>query len=147
MTLSELCGSVGQELGVSDWITVDQAMIDGFAQLTGDHQWVHVDVERATLEMGGTFAHGLLTLSLLPRIMADILTITGVRFGLNYGLDRVRFLGKVMAGSAIRGRESLLSATPRGDGILLKFAVSIEVEGTDTPACAADTLTLVFAEP
>jgi acyl dehydratase len=146
MSLAQLDAAIGQELGVSDWITVDQPMIDAFANLTGDHQWVHVDVDRATREMGGTFAHGLLTLSLLPRIIAEVVTITGVRFGLNYGLDKVRFLGRVMAGSLIRGRVSLLSGTPRGDGTLYKFSVVIEVGNNTVPACAAEALTLVYPE-
>jgi acyl dehydratase len=119
-------------------------MIDGFAELTGDRQWVHVDVERARREIGGTIAHGYLTLSLLPQILASIADFTGVAHGLNYGLDKVRFLETVNAGSRVCGHQSLLGVEERGDGVLLRFEVKIEIEGKARPACIAETLVLVF---
>jgi acyl dehydratase len=144
--LSELPARIGTSLGTSAWITVDQPMIDGFAELTGDRQWVHVDVERATREIGGTIAHGYLTLSLLPQILASIAAFTGVAYGLNYGLGKVRFLEKVNSGSRVRGHQSLLAVEERGGGQLLRFEVTIEIEGKPRPACIAETLVLVFPE-
>jgi acyl dehydratase len=142
----ELADHVDTHLGMSNWILIDQPMIDAFANLTGDHQWVHVDVERAAREVGGTFAHGLLTLSLLPRISAEILTITGISHGLNYGLGKVRFLNKVMAGSWIRGRLRLTRVEPKNGGLLLGFEATIEIERQGRPACVAETLTLVYGD-
>ncbi|MET3473440.1 acyl dehydratase [Novosphingobium sp. 1529] len=142
-----LASRVGTTLGTSRWITIDQAMIDAFAELTGDRQWVHVDVERANRELGSTIAHGHLTLSLLPQMLADIVEITGVAHGLNYGLDKVRFLEKVGAGSRVRGHQSLLAIEPRGAGLLARFGVKIEIEGQARPACIAEALVLLFPEP
>jgi acyl dehydratase len=136
----------GQELGVSDWLVIDQPLIDSFANTTGDHQWVHVDVARAEREIGGTIAHGLLTLSLMPQLIEGISRPTGVAFGLAYGFDRVRFLNKVRSGSRVRARQALLSADPKGDGLLVRCEVKIEVEGEERPAILAETLTLMYPE-
>src|SRR5271163_4924024 len=108
---ADLAQYVGKEIGVSDWFPVDQAIIDKFADATGDHQWIHVDVERAKKEMPGgkTIAHGFLTLSLLPLLMSKILRVTGVTRGINYGSNKVRFTSMVPVGSRLRGRQKLLS--------------------------------------
>jgi acyl dehydratase len=135
---------VGTELGISEWRPIAQPDIQAFADLTGDHQWVHVDVERAQRELGGTIVHGYFTLSFIPVLTAEIMRLDGVAHGLNYGLDSVRFLAPVPAGSRIRARESLVSAEKKGEGRLLKFEVTIEIEGADRPACVARTLVLVY---
>src|SRR5579863_9537627 len=116
---ADLEAYVGKEIGVSDWFTVDQAMIDKFADATGDHQWIHIDVERAKKEMPGgkTIAHGYLTLSLVPMMGAEILRITGVSRGINYGSNKVRFTNMVTVGSRVRGRQKLLSVEARSGGV------------------------------
>ena len=144
-TISEF---VGHEFGVSDWLTVDQERINQFADCTGDHQWIHVDVERAQREspFGTTIAHGYLTLSLLAssEMKVDVAP-TGFSRALNYGLDRVRFMSPVKAGSRIRKRIELLSAEPqKNGGVLLKYRNTIEIEGEGKPAMVAETLVLLF---
>ena len=138
---------VGQELGVSDWITVDQEMIDKFADATGDHQWIHVDVERATRELPsrGTIAHGYLTLSLLPRLMGQILAIKNRTHGINYGANKVRFTGVVPAGSRVRLRQTLQSAEDvANNGVRLVSACTMEIEGSEKPALVAETIGLAY---
>ena len=146
-TLDTLADCVGRELGVSSWVTVGQDRIDAFAACTGDRQWIHVDPERAAREspFGATVAHGLLTLSLLPAMNAEIgLVPAGVPHVLNYGSDRVRFLAPVVAGARVRARTVLVSAVERGAGrTLLTARSTVEVEGGDTPALVADTLALL----
>ena len=141
---------VGQELGVSDWMTIDQERINHFADLTGDHQWIHVDVERAKREslFGTTIAHGYLTLSLAAALSMELGIIpAGVSQALNYGLDKVRFLAPVKSGSRVRDRVVLLAAEPQGKGrILLKFRNTIEIEGEAKPALIADALSLLVTE-
>ncbi len=141
---------VGQELGVSDWMTIDQERIDGFADFTGDHQWIHVDVERAKREslFGTTIAHGYLTLSLAAALAMELGIIpVGVSQALNYGLDKVRFLAPVKSGSRVRDRVVLLAAEPQGKGrLLLKFRNTIEIEGETKPALIADALSLLVTE-
>ena len=141
---------VGQELGVSDWLTVDQERINEFADCTGDHQWIHVDVERARREspLGSTIAHGYLTLSLLaPMQMQMDLVPAGVSQVLNYGLDRVRFIASVKAGARIRTRVVLLAAEPQEKGrLLLTFQNTVEIEGGTKPALIAQTLALLIPE-
>ncbi|MGQ0280366.1 MaoC family dehydratase [Sphingopyxis sp. Q841] len=146
ISLSTIRDHVGCELGVSGWIDVDQPMIDLFADLTGDRQWVHVDVARAQKALGHTIAHGYLTLSLLPAFTAEIFELTGVGHGLNYGLDKVRFLAVVPAGARLRGRQTLTGAEAKGDGILLSLRTIIEIEGGDKPAAISDSLVLVFPD-
>ncbi len=139
---------VGQEIGVSDWVTVDQAMIDAFAELTGDRQWIHIDAERAAREAptGSTIAHGLLTLSLLPGMRDQIGVIPpGTGRSINYGYDKIRFLTPVTPGSRIRTRIGLSSVTPRGDGLLIDTRNTVEIEGEQKPALIADALTLLLA--
>jgi acyl dehydratase len=132
---------VGQELAVGDWFTVDQATIDKFADATGDHQWIHVDKERAAKgPFGTTVAHGYLTLSLLPKLAESALQVDDVRMGVNYGLNRVRFPSPVPSGSRIRARLRLLSYEPIGGGAQLVMEVTMEREGGDKPVCVAETV-------
>ena len=141
---------VGQELGVSDWLTVDQERINQFADCTGDHQWIHVDIERAQREspLGSTIAHGYLTLALLAAMQMELGIIPeGVTQALNYGLDRVRFIAPVKAGARIRTRVVLVSVDPQGKGrLLLKTQNTVEIEGETKPALIAETLTLLLTE-
>ena len=141
---------VGQELGVSDWLAVDQERINEFADCTGDHQWIHVDVERAQREspLGSTIAHGYLTLSLLAAMQIEIGIIpAGVSQALNYGLDRVRFIAPVKAGARIRTRVVLVAVDPQGKGrLLLKTQSTVEIEGETKPALIAETLALLLTE-
>jgi acyl dehydratase len=141
---------VGQELGVSEWMTIDQERINHFADFTGDHQWIHVDVERAKREslFGMTIAHGYLTLSLAAALSMGLGIIpAGVSQVLNYGLDKVRFLAPVKSGSRVRDRVVLLAAEPQGKGrLLLKFRNTMEIEGETKPALIADALSLLVTE-
>jgi acyl dehydratase len=141
--LAELPGLVGQELGVSDWLTVDQARIDAFAEATGDHQWIHVDTARAAAgPFGTTVAHGLLTLSLLPWFYASAYCIDDVRMGLNYGFNKVRFPAPVPEGSRLRARFRLLACELLdGGGVQLLVEATIEREGADKPVCVAESVT------
>jgi acyl dehydratase len=138
---------VGQELGVSDWVTIDQARIDSFAQCTGDNQWIHVDVERAAREspFGGTIAHGYLTLSLLAPLAMEVgLIPADASAGLNYGLDKVRFITPVRAGARVRSRIVLLEVERKDRGrVILKTSNELQIEGADTPALIAETLALL----
>jgi acyl dehydratase len=144
---TDLAEYVGKEVGVSDWFTVDQAMIDKFAEATGDHQWIHVDVERAKREMPGgkTIAHGYLTLSLVPRLAATIYRVKKRRHGLNYGSNRVRFTGQVPAGSRIRLRQKIKSVEPvDGGGVRVTSESTVEVEGSERPVLVAEIIGMQF---
>lgn len=146
-TLATLDRFVGRELGVSDWVEVDQARIDAFAACTGDRQWIHVDPARAAESpLGTTIAHGLLTLSLIPQMNQQVGVVPAdAGHVLNYGSDRVRYLAPVRAGRRVRGRIVLLSAEDRGAGrVLLKTRVTVEIEGEETPALVAENLVLAF---
>ncbi|MBB6414358.1 MaoC family dehydratase [Mesorhizobium sangaii] len=136
----------GQEIGVSSWLQTDQARVNIFADATGDHQWIHVDVERATRERGGTIVHGFLTLALIGVFAPEICTYSGVGLSLFYGLNKVRFTNEVPVGSRIRGRQRLLSVVPRSGGKLCTYEFVIEIEGRERPACIAEGLGLVFPE-
>ena len=140
--LAELQPLVGQEIGRSEWIEVTQERIDLFARATGDHQWIHVDVERARREspFGGPIAHGFLTLSLLPEMFATGFDVADVRMGVNYGLNRVRFTAPVPAGSRVRGHFKLLEYKPLDGGAQLTVEVSMEREGSDKPVCLAESV-------
>jgi acyl dehydratase len=130
---------VGKELGVSDWLEVTQEQVNTFADATGDHQWIHVDVEKAAQgPFGGTIAHGYLTLSLLPVLLSSISRVDGIRMGINYGLNRVRFLSPVRVGSRIRARSVLKEVTKIPDGVQAALDVTVEIEGVDKPACVAE---------
>ena len=132
-------GLVGQHLGYSDWVTVTQKQVDQFADATGDHQWIHVDPERAKKEspFGGPIAHGYLTLSLLPSMLPEIVEISGFRMGVNYGTEKVRFPSPVPVGSRLRAGATLESATPFEGGIAMNMAVTVEIEGGTKPAMVA----------
>ena len=149
-SISTLSQFVGQEIGVSEWMTIDQERINHFASFTGDQQWIHVDVERAKREslFGSTIAHGYLTLSLAAALSMGLGIIpAGVSQVLNYGLDKVRFLAPVKSGSRVRDRVVLLAAEPQGKGrLLLKFRNTIEIEGETKPALIADALSLLVTE-
>ena len=139
--LSDLATMVGQEVGTSDWITVDQQRIDGFADATGDRQWIHIDPERAAAgPFGTTIAHGFLTLSLLPEMGASAMEIGDTRMGVNYGLNRVRFTAPVPSGSRLRGRFKLIAYEPIAGGAQLTMEVTMEREGSDKPVCVAESL-------
>jgi acyl dehydratase len=141
--LQDLASLVGQALADSDWLVVDQARIDAFAQATSDHQWLHVDPVRAAEgPFGSTIAHGFLTLSLLPAMLKTAYAIDDVRMGINYGLNRVRFPAPVPAGSRVRARLNLLNFEPLPDGgAQLTLEATIEREGSSKPVCVAELLT------
>ena len=143
--LQDLQALVGQEIGVSEWITVSQQRIHQFAEATGDHQWIHVDPERAAQgPFGGPIAHGFLTLSLLPLLGQTAFTIDDVRMGVNYGLNRVRFMAPVPSGSRLRGHLKLAAFEPIAGGAQLITEITIEREGADKPACVAETVARRF---
>jgi acyl dehydratase len=146
-TLAELPALVGQEVAVSDWITVTQQQINQFAQATGDHQWIHVDEERAKAgPFGAPIAHGFLTLSMIPRFFESALEIRNTRMGVNYGLNRVRFTSPVPVNSRLRARLKLLACDPVPDnGVQMTWQVTVEREGADKPACVAESLTRRYA--
>ncbi len=144
-TLASLRALVGQHLATSPWVMVDQARIDLFARATGDHQWIHVDpVRAATGPFGTTIAHGYLTLSLLPEMFHAAMTIDDVRMSVNYGLNRVRFMAPVPVGSRLRGQIRLKSFDALDGGAQLAMEVTIEREGSDKPACVAETVSRRF---
>jgi len=141
---------VGRELGASGWITIDQDRIDAFAACTGDRQWIHVDVERAKREspFGGPIAHGYLTLSLVAAMVMELGVIPpDAATGLNYGLDKVRFIAPVRAGARVRTRANLVAAEPQGGGrVLLKLSCTLEIEGETKPALIAELLCLLIGK-
>ena len=143
---NEMHKHVGQEIGVSDWVEVSQARIDQFAEATGDHQWIHVDVERAKAEspFGGPIAHGYLTLSLLVPLVSQTYTISDAKMGVNYGLNKVRFPAPVPVGSKVRARVTLKDVEEVAGGLQNTFAVTIEREGGDKPVCIAEWVTRVY---
>jgi len=141
-TFAELSGLVGQEVAVSDWVTITQEQVNQFAQATGDDQWIHVDVERAKAgPFCGTIAHGFLTLSLIPAFFLSSLNIVEKRMGVNYGLNKVRFTAPVPVGSRLRARMKLLSSEPIDQGgVQMSWQVSIEREDLVKPVCVAESL-------
>jgi len=140
-TIAELKDLVGQEIGVSDWITVTQERIQLFADATNDHQWIHLDVERAKAgPFGTTIAHGFLTLSLLPEMAASAFGVNETRMGVNYGLNKVRFPAPVPSGSRLRGRFKLVGYEPLEGGAQLTVQVTMEREGSDKPVCIAESI-------
>lgn len=136
----------GADLGRSEWFAVDQARVNAFADATDDHQWIHVDTARAAAE-GGTIAHGFLTLSLLPRLMDELLRITGVARMLNYGVNRVRFTQPVPTGARIRLQQTVKTVEPRAGGMQVVTDCVIELEGSERPACVVESVMLVFPAP
>ena len=145
ITIQELPGLVGQELGVSDWFAVSQERINRFAEVTEDHQWIHVDVERATREIGGPIAHGFLTLSMLSAMTYQVARIEGVSRGVNYGFEKVRFISPVPAGARIRLREVLSKVEEKAGGLALTRACTVEIEGAEKPALVCEWLGVVYA--
>ena len=141
-TLSELAACVGQEVAASDWVAITQQQVNLFAQATGDHQWIHVDTEKAASgPFGGTIAHGFLTLSLLPVFFENALAVVDVRMGVNYGLNKVRFMAPVPVGSRLRGRLKLLAAEPlAAGGMQMAWEVTVERDGAAKPVCVAESL-------
>jgi len=148
LTLSSLRERVGQELGVSDWVTIDQARINTFASCTGDHQWIHVDIERAKRESPyrGPVAHGYLTLALVAPLSMQVGVIPkDAAAGLNYGIDKVRFLAPVSAGARVRLRVVLVGVEPKEGGqLIMKTQNTLEIEGLEKPALIAETLALLI---
>ncbi|MBS0470826.1 MAG: MaoC family dehydratase [Proteobacteria bacterium] len=145
-TFENVAELVGQEIGVSDWLEIDQDRINKFADATGDHQWIHVNVEMAKTMMPGgkTIAHGYLTLSLIPGLTGGMLRIEGVTRGINYGSNKVRFTNMVPVGSKVRARQKLLAVEARGGGLQMTNEVTIEIEGQQRPACVAETISMIY---
>ncbi len=141
-TLADLTAMVGQEVAVSDWIRITQEQVNLFAQATGDHQWIHVDVERAKAgPFGAPIAHGFLTLSLLPRFFDEAIKVEESAMGVNYGLNKVRFMGPVPVGSRLRARLSLVSSDPiDSNGVQLVWDMLVEKEGSAKPVCVAQSI-------
>ena len=146
-TLQEVADLVGQELAVSDWIEITQERINLFAQATGDHQWIHVDPQRANQgPFGSTIAHGFLTLSLMPSFFDSAMRVQATRMAVNYGVNKVRFTSPVPVGSKLRARISLKSAYPiEPQGFQMTYAVVVEREGADKPVCVAETIARRYA--
>jgi acyl dehydratase len=142
MTLDELRGLAGQEIAVTEWMEITQERINAFADATEDHQWIHIDPERAQRESpyGTTIAHGFLTLSLLPKFLQDSIQIGGLRMAINYGLNRVRFPSAVLAGSHIRARVVLQSMRDVGDVTEVIYSITIESQRAEKPSCVAEML-------
>lgn len=143
---SEVLASIGQEVAVSDWVTIGQAQIQMFADATGDQQWIHTDAERAAKgPFGAPIAHGFLTLSLLPQFFESTFEIEGAKMGVNYGLNRVRFMAPVPVNSRLRARMTLQDAERiAGDGLQMTWLVTVEREGSDKPVCVAESLARSF---
>ena len=136
----------GEEVGLSDWIVIDQHRIDQFAEATSDHQWIHVDTERAAKEMpdGKTIAHGYLTLALIPSLTGKFVKVENLAHAVNFGLNKVRFYVPIPVGSRLRARAKVLQVRQRAGALLLTSEVRIEIEGQQKPACVAETLAMYF---
>jgi acyl dehydratase len=134
---------IGQEIGVSEWMLIDQARVNGFAEVTGDHQWIHVDVERAKREspFGGPIAHGYLTVSLLAKFAGECIAVDGIKLAVNYGLNRVRFASPVKVGSRLRARFVLAAVDDIAGGAQMTWQATVEIDGGEKPACIAEMLT------
>jgi len=141
-SLDDLRGAAGTHLGWTDWLEIDQARVDRFAEATGDHQWIHVDVERATAEspFGGPIAHGYLTLALSNLFLPQLIEVPAASAGVNYGTGRVRFPAPVPVGSRVRGGAEIASVDEIPGGLQTTIAITIEVEGSDKPACVIESL-------
>lgn len=145
-TLSDLAACVGQQVATSDWVEITQQQVNQFAEATGDHQWIHVDEERARQgPFGAPIAHGFLTLSLLSQFFDKTINVLAKTMGVNYGLNKVRFMAPVPVGSRLRAQLLLHSATPiDGGGLQLQWNVTVEREGSDKPVCAAESLVRIY---
>jgi acyl dehydratase len=146
-SLEALRALAGTEVALSDWVRISQQRVDTFAEATGDHQWIHVDVERSKREspFGGPIAHGFLTISLLPAMLENALALPFVKMGLNYGLNKVRFTAPVAVGSRLRARMTLQAIDDIDGGAQMTWAVLVEVEGSAKPACVAEFLVRMYA--
>jgi acyl dehydratase len=146
LTVEELASSDERELGVSSWHRVEQRHIDLFAEATGDHQWIHVDPEAAAAgPFGTTIAHGYLSLSMLPMLLSEIVTVTDTRMGVNYGIDKVRFTSPVPSSSEVRLKAKLLGSERRGDGVRWRVGVEVEIKGSERPALVGEVVYLAVA--
>ena len=146
MTPQELATKVGENIGTSEWVTMDQDRINMFADATGDHQFIHINEEAAKMTpFGGTIAHGFLTLSLLSKFFGDAVHVQQARMGVNYGLNKVRFPAPVPVGSRVRAHLTLAEATPIDGGLQIQWDVTIEREGSDKPVCVAESLARLYA--
>jgi acyl dehydratase len=145
---SELAAAVGQHLGYSEWLPITQERVNLFAEASGDHQWIHVDPERAKSgPFGGTIAHGYLTLSLVNLFLPQIVDVRGISMGVNYGADRVRFPAPLKVGARVRGGAELMKVEETKDGgVQATVRVSVEIEGGDRPACVVDTISRYYPE-
>ena len=140
-SLEELPGAVGTHLGYSDWLTIDQERIDLFAEATGDHQWIHVDAERAALgPFGSTIAHGYLTLSLTSMFLPALIEVRGISMGINYGTDKVRFPAPVPVGSRVRAGAELVDVAAGGGGFQTVIRITMEMDGSERPACVVESV-------
>jgi acyl dehydratase len=141
--LDELAAAKGEHLGTGDWVEITQDRINTFADATGDHQWIHVDTEKAKAgPFGTTIAHGYLTLSMIPMLGKDIYTVDGISMGINYGLGKVRFPAMVPVGSRVRAGAELVDVVDKPQGKQVTVRTTIEIEGGDKPACVAETMAL-----
>jgi acyl dehydratase len=146
-TPAALIGTEGTKLGPTDWLTIDQDRVNGFAEVTGDHQWIHVDVERAKDgPFGGTIAHGYLTMSLVNYFLPQLIEVRGFAHAVNVGADRLRFLSPVKVGSRIRGVGEIVGVEEVKGAIQSVVRVTVEIEGSDKPACVVDTISRYFPE-
>lgn len=146
-SLDQLEDHIGTELGLSGWADVTQGSIDSFAQLTGDHQWIHTDPERArATPFGGTIAHGCYTLALAPRMLAELIDLSALGVAMNYGFERVRFPAPLRVGSRVRGRVSVARVERHGEGALVALDVVFEAEDSTKPVCVAQCLVRTFPE-
>jgi acyl dehydratase len=140
-SIQDLLGATGRDLGTTDWITVSQARINQFADATEDHQWIHVDEERAKSgPFGGTIGHGYLTLSLCAYFLGQLATVSGISMGINYGIDKARFIAPVPAGAKVRGRGEVVSVTEVAGGVQAVVRITVELEGSEKPAAVVDTV-------
>jgi acyl dehydratase len=145
LTLEELETSTDRDLGASDWETIDQKQIDLFAEATHDHQWIHVDPEMAAQgPFGSTVAHGYLTLSMLPYFVSQVLNVTDVKMGINYGTEKIRFTAPVPVGSQVRLKATLRDSERRGEGVLYRLGIEVEIKDAEKPALVGEVLYLVF---
>jgi acyl dehydratase len=145
LTRAELESANDLDLGTSEWETIDQAQIDRFAEATHDHQWIHVDPDMAAQgPFGTTVAHGYLSLSMLPYFVSQVLNVSDVRMGINYGTEKIRFTAPVPVGSQVRLKARLLSSERRGEGVLYRLGVEVEIKDAEKPALVGEVLYLVF---
>ena len=144
VAFAELESLVGTEVGVSPWHQITQTQVNKFAEASGDHQWIHVDVERATKELGAPIAHGYLTLSLLPMLAAQIMRVEGVQRGINFGCNKVRFTNMVPVGSRVRLRQKCMKVEDRAGGKQITMESTIEIDGKERPACVAESIGIIY---